>query len=137
VGHDHRNGGSAWPEYADRWGNPDKRPTEYVFNFFHHGISPERERVVSQNLMGLINDWMNKIAKTLGIPYRITTYSARHTHSNRMMQLGAPLKMIADNLGHTTTQITERHYLTEYELESKKKFSDRLLKVEVEKEVEG
>jgi hypothetical protein len=44
--------------------------------------------------------------------------------------------MIADNLGHTTTQITERHYLTEYELESKKKYSDRLLKFEVEKERE-
>lgn len=114
-------------EIIGRWGNPTQNPEDYVFPFFEQGITPERERVISLNVAGVINDWMNRIAKDIKITERITTYSARHTHSNMMMEMGAPIKMISDNLGHASSQITERHYLGQHGVGEKKKFTDRLL----------
>jgi integrase/recombinase XerD len=116
-----------------KWGNPTQNQEDYVFPFFEQGITPKRERAISLNVSGVINDGMNRIAKDLEIPDHITTYSARHTHSNVMMEMGAPMKMISDNLGHASSQITERHYLGQYGVGEKKKFTDRLLNFEIVK----
>jgi integrase len=34
----------------------------------------------------------------------------RHTYATHLLQTGAPLPVIAANLGHSDTRMTERHY---------------------------
>jgi integrase len=34
----------------------------------------------------------------------------RHTYATHLLQAGAPLPVIAANLGHSDTRMTERHY---------------------------
>ncbi|MCU0321201.1 MAG: site-specific integrase [Chitinophagaceae bacterium] len=111
-----------------KWGIiPAGFENEYVFPFFKEGLAPLDERRISQNVTGWINDNMKKIATTLKLNYNITTYSAKHSHSNIMKESGAPIKMIADNLGHSSTQITEKHYLNAYDIEKQKEFTKQLL----------
>jgi len=110
-----------------KWGNEFNSFDEYVFPFFYNGILPIDERRITQNLTGVINDWMKRIMNAIGQPYKVTTYSARHSHSNILKEGGAPIKLIADNLGHSSIQTTERHYLTQFNKETKKEFGDKLM----------
>ncbi|MCC6760407.1 MAG: site-specific integrase [Chitinophagaceae bacterium] len=111
----------------EKWGNKERIPEQYIFPFFTKGISAEDERRISQNLTGVINDWMNRIAKKLNLGVTVTTYSARHSHSNILNMSGAPTKLIADNLGHRSITTTEKHYLASFDEEEKRRYSKNLL----------
>jgi integrase len=112
----------------EKWGNKNEG-SNYVFPFYTGTkVSPEEERRVTQNLVSFINDNMNRIAKKLELDINITTYSARQTFSNVLMNSNAPIKLIAETLGHTSTLTTEKHYLKKMQLEKQKEFTKDLLK---------
>ena len=41
---------------------------------------------------------------------KVTFNILRHTYASQLAMNGPPIKFIADQLGHTSTRITERHY---------------------------
>ena len=41
---------------------------------------------------------------------QVTFHILRHTYASQLAMNGAPMKFIADQLGHKSTRITERHY---------------------------
>lgn len=111
----------------EKWGNKNEG-SNYVFPFYTGAkVSPAEERRVTQNLVSFINDNMNRIAKKLELDINITTYSARQTFSNVLMNSNAPIKLIAETLGHTSTLTTEKHYLKKMQLEKQKEFTKDLL----------
>lgn len=110
-----------------KWGNKPAHPDYYIFPFYSKVITPEEERRISQNLTKMINNHMKKIVKKLELDFDITTYSARHSHSNILNLEGAPTRLIADNLGHSSIHTTEKHYLAAFDDETKRKYSDSLL----------
>lgn len=115
-------------QIIEKWGNKcDDSVDTYVFPFFYEGIKPEDEYRITQNLTGVINDNMNRIAKKLKLDIKITTYSARQTFSNVLLNSDAPIKLISDSLGHTTSAITEKHYLKKFTNEKLKQFNTELL----------
>lgn len=113
-----------------KWGNEYKGVDCYVFPFYTEGISAADEYRITQNLTGVINDNMNKIATELELNVHITTYSARQTFSNVLLNSDAPIKLISDSLGHANSAITEKHYLKKVSLEKQKQFNSVLLNFE-------
>lgn len=47
--------------------------------------------------------------KALGIRKRVL-YSCRHTFGSTLVSMGLPMKYVSTQLGHGSTQVTERHY---------------------------
>jgi integrase len=47
-----------------------------------------------------------QVAKLEGVTFHIL----RHTYASHAAMNGLPIKVLADNLGHKDTRITERHY---------------------------
>lgn len=113
-----------------KWGNDPADANTYVFKFFYNGINPNAERRITQNLTSVINDHMNKIATALKLDIHITTYSARQTFSNVLLNSDAPIKLISDSLGHTNSAVTEKHYLKKMSNEKLKQFANELLNFE-------
>jgi integrase len=56
-------------------------------------------------------DWELKIAcRHAGIRPGINFHQLRHTYASLSVMAGAPLLVVAKNLGHTDTRMVERHY---------------------------
>jgi len=57
----------------------------------------------------------------------------RHTYASLLVMNGAPLQVVASNLGHADTRMTERHYAhlaPSYVAEQIRKFAPKLGTVE-------
>ena len=58
--------------------------------------------------------WFNRnlktIAKMVGIEKRITSYTVRDTWTNIGLDLGIDIRQISSGLGHSSVQVTEKHY---------------------------
>lgn len=57
-----------------------------------------------------VNKDMNRIAKILGIPEKITTYTARYTYTDILIKQNAPLTAIQQKLGHEDISTTQHYY---------------------------
>jgi integrase len=53
---------------------------------------------------------MAKACEAAGIVPAISFHILRHTHASRLARAGVPLSVIATQLGHADTRMTERHY---------------------------
>ncbi|MDH7463511.1 site-specific integrase [Chitinophagaceae bacterium 26-R-25] len=108
-----------------RWGNKPVFPNEYIFPILHHGITPLRQYTLIQNLVGVINDCMQRILADLNIDKKATTYVARHTFSTILKRAGASTEQIQEALGHTNIRTTES-YLDCFANDTKKLLSSKL-----------
>lgn len=109
-----------------KWGNPDKRPNNYIFPFLTDGLTPMRERSIVQNNTSLINKKMKAIGKALGYG-NISTYWARHSYATVLKRSGANIAFISESLGHTDLKTTE-NYLASFEREYRIETSKMLTK---------
>lgn len=78
----------------------DKRNTEYLF--LRHGY-PLSATLVDYHL--------SKAEKELKIKKRVSTHTFRHTHISKLAELGVPLYVIQDRVGHADEKITKEIYL--------------------------
>lgn len=133
-------------------GNPDKRPTSYVFTIIPNGLAnpgprrssrvitpgerivqiiQQKTKMVNKRLRQLCEDENAKLKDGEGVRLPIiTTYWARHTYSNLLRKGGAPDELIQQALGHADLKTT-RHYLRRFDNEEMKKANEgitRLLK---------
>lgn len=97
-----------------RWANMEKSPNNYVFPILEQGLTPLRQYELNQLFVGLINDWMKHIFKSLGIDKKVTTYVARHTFSTVMKRSGVNTEYIQEALGHTDIK-TKENYLDSFD----------------------
>ena len=102
-----------------KWGNSPKDLDTYIFPVLKHGIRPERERQLIQQLTRLINNHMKSIATKLKIGSDITTYAARHSFATILQRSGASTEFISEALGHSNVKTTQ-NYLAGFEDESKR-----------------
>lgn len=93
-------------EIIDRWGNSEKKRTNYIFPFLFDGITPEEERVIVQDYTKRINRRMELIAKALGLNIKITLYSARHSFAVNSERSGQRTSLISKSLGHKNLKTT-------------------------------
>lgn len=109
----------------EKWGNPGKYDDEYIFPILESAISPVRKKELIQQFVKNTNKWTKRIAEKLGIPFKVTTYTARHSFSTVLKRSGASTEFIAEALGHTDVKTTES-YLDSFENDIKKQFALQL-----------
>jgi integrase len=91
------------------WGNPQKKPDNYIFPFLSPGLSPTDQRNIVKNVTHTVNKKMKKIGKALGYG-NITTYAARHSFATVLKRGGANLASISESMGHANIKTTEAYF---------------------------
>lgn len=110
----------------EKWANSDKSPDAYIFDYLNKkNNSPERIRIVTQNVTRLINRHMKNISEDTGLPH-ISTYTARHSFSTVLLRSGANVEFISEALGHSSIETTKA-YLAGFETEARRKMNENLL----------
>ena len=61
-----------------------------------------------------VNHNLKQVGRVCGSPITLTTYCARHSWATRAKELGVPVSVISESLGHTSERTT-RIYLKEFE----------------------
>lgn len=114
-------------EIIQRHGNKPILPDSYIFPFFTKGISEaDKQRRVRQAVK-MINDYVNRVAEKLEITIRVTTYTARHSFAFRLKEVGAPLELRSECLGHTSIKTTEEFYSRNFSDDKRDVFALQLL----------
>jgi integrase/recombinase XerD len=108
-----------------RWGNPSKRPENYIFPFLTNGLTPIDEKRIIQNVVRLVNKKMRRISEALNYDI-ISTYTARHSYATVLKRSGANIAFISESLGHTDLRTTET-YLSSFETEERAKNASKLV----------
>jgi integrase len=107
-----------------KWGNPDKKSSSYIFPFLSSEMSPVDEKRVIQNVIRLCNKKMADISEDLNLD-TISTYTARHSFATVLKRSGANIAFISESLGHSDLRTTE-NYLGSIEQEERAKNASKL-----------
>lgn len=96
-------------ELMEKYSNP----TDYVFPLLD--VNDPRSLYKQYKLaLQRINYGLNIIGERIGLDYPLTTYMARHTWATLVKNLGTPVSVISEGLGHTSERTT-RIYLKEFD----------------------
>lgn len=112
-------------EIIKRRGNAYNSEEDYLFPVLDPGMTTTRKREVIQQFIKNTNKWTKRIAETLGIPFKVTSYTARHSFSTVLKRSGASTEFISEALGYTDVKTTES-YLDSFENDMKKQFALQL-----------
>lgn len=108
-----------------KWSKPGNS-SDYVFPFLEKNLKPKEEKERVKNLTKLVNKYIDRIGKQLGLE-RITTYSARHSFGNILNSNNVPLTFIQQSYGHKQIGTTIS-YISSFDSVSRKKFIENLTK---------
>ena len=87
-----------------------QKDDDYLFPIIPNGTSPERIFKVKKGKAKTFNHYAEQLAKKAKISKKITTYTARDTWTNIGLDLGIDIRKISSGLGHSSVQVTEKHY---------------------------
>lgn len=104
-------------QIIERWGNPDKKPGNYIFPFLDGYNTPVEQKKRTQDVTRRINKHLKIMGEKLGIA-GISTYTARHSFASVLKRSGANIAYISDSLGHSDLKTTE-NYLASFEKEER------------------
>jgi len=94
-------------ELINRWRVEGKN--SFLLPVLDNTMSPTTRKMKIDQFGKMVNVAMNAIASDLGITKHITTYVARHSIATQLLQAGASVKFIGDQLGHNSAATTERY----------------------------
>jgi integrase/recombinase XerD len=103
----------------ERWRSPKRKPEDLIFDILQENLTPDRERSLIQQFTKMVNKYIGKIAKSVGIHKPITTYYARHSFATILRRRGKSTELISESLGHTSVKTTA-NYLDSFDDETKK-----------------
>lgn len=87
-----------------------KKPDDYLFPLIPADTPDDLIFRVKDNKANWFRKNMKKMAPIAGIDKKITTYTARDTWTNIGLNMGIDIRKISSGLGHSSVQITEKHY---------------------------
>lgn len=93
-----------------QYGNKDKKPDNYVFPIYQHGMSDTEKKVACKNFTRKINQHLKPVAKQLDFPADFSTIWARHSFSTIAIQKGAKMEYVKDALGHMNIKTTHNYF---------------------------
>jgi integrase len=93
-------------QIIERYGNPDRKPGNFIFPYLRDKLTPIEERKIIQNVTHNINKKMHKIGQALGYG-DITSYWARHTFASISRRKDVSLFAISKSMGHKKTATTQ------------------------------
>lgn len=83
---------------------------DYLFPIIPKETSPERLFKVNKGKVQIFNKYAKRIADLAKIDKKITTYTLRDTWTNIGLDMGIDIRKISSGLGHSSVQVTEKHY---------------------------
>jgi integrase len=104
--------------------NPSK--TDYIFPILNKKDSPLEQLNKVKTFISFINLYFNKLAKSAGIDFNISTYWARHSFATISIRNGASMEFISEALNHSNLNVT-KEYFAGFEDETKKEFANNLM----------
>ena len=87
-----------------------KDQNDYLFPIIPNGTSLERLHKVNKGKVKIFNKYAKRIAAKAAIEKKITTYTLRDTWTNIGLDMGIDIRKISSGLGHSSVQVTEKHY---------------------------
>ena len=114
----------------DRWGNPDKKPDNFIFQYLTGIETPMQEKNKVKEVTKRVNKKLKKIGAALGIE-GVSTYTARHSYATVLKRSGANIAFISESLGHSDLKTTE-NYLASFEKDERRKNAALLTKFETD-----
>lgn len=108
--------------------NKYNNDTEYVFPFLDVK-SPQSLYAQYRRALQRINYGLKFVGSRVGLDYPLTTYLARHTWATLVKNLGVPVSVISEGLGHTSERTT-RIYLKEFDTEVLDKVNEEVANLE-------
>ena len=103
----------------DRWGNNDRLPDSYIFDYLKGNETPLQEKTILLEVVRRCNKRLKMIGEAIGIK-GISTYTARHSYATVLKRSGANIAYISESLGHADLKTTE-NYLASFEREEREK----------------
>lgn len=88
----------------------EQEDNDYLFPIIPEDTTPERLHKVNKGKIKIFNKYAAKIATLAEIDKKITTYTMRDTWTNIGLDLGIDIRKISSGLGHSSVQVTEKHY---------------------------
>lgn len=110
----------------ERHRNTESLPDSYIFPVLEESMSDFQKMRAVQQFIQMVNTYLKKIAKELGIERNLTTYFARHTFATVLKRNGFSPMVIKDQLGHASFSTTEK-YLDSIEDDVRESISETLL----------
>ncbi len=107
------------------WGGDKNSADDYVFPIIDGTLNIVQQRKTISQFIKTTNKYLNRIADNIGLNYKLTTYTARHSYATLLKRSGVPLAYISDSLGHKDLKTTE-NYLDGFEDSVKKQYSSLL-----------
>ena len=103
--------------YRQHWRDIRQVNNPYIFpvlNGFHQTEKQKQTRI--NRVIGEINLELKRIAKEIGTPVDMTTYTARHSTAYAMVKNGVSLPEIQQVMRHSGIQTTQ-HYIKQFDTE--------------------
>jgi len=110
----------------EKYGNPSKRPNDYIFPIISNADNAESQRTKIQNFTRFINQNFKKYALANGISDEVSTYWARHTYTSQAIRGGASMEFVSKTLGHVSIKTTQ-NYFDGFADETKREIAESLM----------
>ncbi|TXN36078.1 site-specific integrase [Flagellimonas hymeniacidonis] len=118
-------------EYAlsiiERYGNKNKN--NYIFPVLKMDDDAMEQYRKTKNFTSFVNLHFNKLAKTQGFEFKISSYWARHSFATNAIRRGASMEFISDALNHSSLNVT-KGYFAGFQDDVKKQFAKDLMNFE-------
>lgn len=108
------------------YGRPKKGSDTLIFDLITGTKSKERTLSEQKSSVATINKYLKRIGEKLAFPFKLTTYTARHSYATISMRSEVPIQHISESLGHSSLKVTST-YLGSFDEEVKRDWSNKLL----------
>jgi integrase len=110
-----------------KWGNSASDPEQYLFPILEPGLSIKEIENRIANLTRTTNKYLKRVGEQLGLPVKLTTYTARHSFATKLKNSEkVSLSFIMESLGHSSIKTT-MDYLAGFEDDSIRKNHEVLM----------
>ena len=109
----------------DKWGNKKLSKEVYVFDVLNDNQTDAYQYYLIRQHTKLMNKYINKVAKAVGIKENISSYTARHSFATIQKNSGVPVAYLKEALGHSNVSVTE-NYLKGLEKEERRRIAEKL-----------
>lgn len=93
-------------EIIEKWKN-DPSESTFLLPIITEGDSEEKQRKDFKQVNAMVSEKVSKIAEELGIPFRVTYQTARHSFANALRNGGVDLNDVQEVLGHSSPEVTK------------------------------
>lgn len=110
----------------DKWGVKPVSPKTYIFGIISVGDTKKEQDKKIQQALKINNKYTKRIGIALDLPFKLTTYVARHSFATMLKRKNASVTFISESLGHKDLKTTQ-NYLDSFEDSTKLEFQSKLL----------